>query len=574
LLIASAAILANTILLSLGSDGWLNFFLWLLALAALGWYFFPMRSGWRPDARRLLQDLTLLSAVAAIGLFFRAYRIDDNPFGYWVDESRTAHNALVLAEERPFAPFGQTPLIGDRPGWVKTHNLYLYFCWSVQWLFGFGRLGVKMISVVPAVLAAPLLYLFARSFLSRPAALAAGGLLAVSAWHVTLSRWGWDEVLVTTLAIPVFHLACRAVATRDAAPAAFAGLLSGLSLYGYVAARLGAVAAVLFFLCQAAAGRDAWPWRLLGAFLLGLLASAHPLFVLWWGDPHSAWVRVNELSILPQVLEGDVAPLVDNVRAYLGMFHFEGDPNPRHGVPGEPVLHPIAGGLFVLGVAVSVWRLGRGESQACLLWAVGGLLGGILSDPRAAPNAYRVGLVAPACCLFCGMAIDVLLREVEGIRRAPRWLAGAAVVLVLAGVGADTFVTYFIKRPQNECTWKSTQSGAPARLVADHVATAVRQGRRVCLDDALPRFEIDFELERELGCGRGATVPRPDVSWLSPHDIATRRDEMTDAPGALLVVDPGSAETVRACFPAAPAQDLRTPFGEVVAVVFEVPAGN
>ena len=182
---ALAALSAGFVLL--GRVGWLPFATWLAALLGLAIW---ARAGSRERARRAHlagADVAALAAVTALAAFFRLHAIGDHPYGFWLDELWNARNAMALAAGGDFAPFGTTPLIGDRPAWVRTHNLYLYFSWSIQLAAGSGGLGVKLVSVAPGILAVPIVFLIARSLMGRSAAVAAGGLFAASLWHVTLS---------------------------------------------------------------------------------------------------------------------------------------------------------------------------------------------------------------------------------------------------------------------------------------------------------------------------------------------------------------------------------------------------
>jgi len=67
--------------------------------------------------------------------------------------------------------------------------------------FGYNYWGIKMISVIPGILGVPALYLFCREFAGKRTAICAGFFYAVGHWNVRLSRWGWDEVAMTTLQI-------------------------------------------------------------------------------------------------------------------------------------------------------------------------------------------------------------------------------------------------------------------------------------------------------------------------------------------------------------------------------------
>lgn len=183
----AAASAALALLLTGGDDGWGVFLLWASSLVLAAWSLRGPAPAAAPILPRRADALALFGIVAVSGCA-RLYRIEQLPFGLWIDELWTAHNAARLGAQPGFHPFGATPLLGYMPAWVQTSNLYLYACWIIEWAFGFSRFGAKMISVVPALLAGPLLYTLARQCFGLWPSLLASFLFAVSSWHVTLRR--------------------------------------------------------------------------------------------------------------------------------------------------------------------------------------------------------------------------------------------------------------------------------------------------------------------------------------------------------------------------------------------------
>ncbi|HVR28067.1 MAG TPA: discoidin domain-containing protein [Thermoanaerobaculia bacterium] len=517
--VAAAIALAGVVaaLLVLDVRGWPAFVAWLLAIAAgigaaaLG----------RERRGRLLSgwEWLLVVLLAAVAAFFRLHRLDEQPAGLWIDELRNASHAIALAAGDRFDPFGATPLV--YADWVKTSNLYLYFTWCVLWLGGVTKLAVKLVSIVPGVAAVPWTYLHGRRFLPWPAAAVAAGGLALSLWQVTLSRWGWDEVLVTALVVVGFAWLWDALTHRDRFSFALSGGVLGLALYGYIAARLAIAAALFAIVADAALRRDRRWARSLAWFGFGGCLVALPLALYWLSDPGSFMVRVNELSILDQVLDGDFEVLIQSVRAHLLMFHVRGDANARHNLPGEPMLDPWIGALFLVGLLASIARIRRPESLLLLPWIAFGLLGGILSGLQEAPQGYRTGIIAPACYLLAGIGLRTALELLCLDRR--RWgllLSAPAVAVLLAASGAWTYRRYFEARAESAACWGSMYEAAHAALIARASDALTRDGATVYLDPALAsgplRFEIDEILLRR--------EPRPAIEWraagsLAPDDL-------------------------------------------------------
>ncbi|MGE5236311.1 MAG: glycosyltransferase family 39 protein [Acidobacteriota bacterium] len=510
--IASMAASAATAgLLWTTTGGWLPFVTWLASIGCAVAVIGSLRTG--PRLNR--SDRGLLVALVVLAGGFRLWRIMTVPNGLWIDELATAVNAAHLAHA-PFSPFGSTPLFADGPQWVHTSNLYLYACLILLKLTGFSQLGVKSLSVLPGIAAPPLLFLLARRFLPRPAALAAAGLLAVSSWHVTVSRWGWDEVLVTSLAIALFAKLLDGTDRGSAAGLYLAGALAGVAQYTYVAARLTALAAVGFIAVRVVTKGGRPLARRSALFLAGLIQVVLPLLVRSTQVPQYLDVRAAEVSILPRLRHGDLGPLVDNLGAYSGMFHFRGDPNPRQNLPGKPMLDPLVGVLFAAGLLIAVFHLRWPEMQLCLCWLGFGLLGGILSVSSATPNSYRVGQVEPACLLLAAVAIGSAIKWMEPRFRTGAhlgwWLALAPVVLSAILTGVD----YFSVRPTSKECWEGLEDGAYAEVLRQRTGLVRAAGGSVILDPALRTPAAALLFDGLLPAREG----RPVARWLAADHLS------------------------------------------------------
>ena len=498
-------------------------------------------------------DLVALAVITVIGALFRLWRIGEIPSGPWVDELAAAANAVNLGKAGPFTPFATTPLFAIGPEWVRTSNLYLYLCRALLRLTGFSPLGVKLISLVPGIATPPLLYVLARGFLARGAAFLAGGMLAVSHWHVIDSRWGWDQVLVTALTVVMFSALLRADRVEHPPTAAVAGVFAGLAQFAYAAARLTAVAGLAFVLLQAMLGRRRRSVAAVTLFLAGFAQAVLPMAAYWARHPSTFAVRERELTIVPRLARGDVRPLAGNLQAYGGMFLVRGDANPRQNLPGKPMLDPATGALFVTGLVAATigWR--RRESQAVLLWLGVGLLGGILTDTASAPNSYRVGLVAPACALLAGIGWDGVARLARArlpvLARAVPAAAGAA--LALAGV--LTYVDYFVIRPASRECWLSVREGAYCEMLRRSAERTLDRGGRVLLDRGLRWITTELQFDTLLRAAR----PGAPLDWVEARGVAPEALRH-----AVLIVASRNYASLPQALASTPARALTTPFGE------------
>lgn len=541
--------LCAALALALVAPGWRSVVagvLWLgslaLAVSAL-----PGRSRRGAPGRRALVPALL---VAALSAGFSLCRVTSIPPGLWIDELVAATDAITLAEHRPFEPFGSSPMFGDAPEWVHIPNLYLYSCYAVLWLSGFSQLGVKLISVLPGVAAPLLLYWLARKVLDRLPAFTAAALLAVSHWHVTLSRWGWNEVMSTALAVLMFGLLLDAIRHQHGRASVLAGAVAGLSLYAYASSRLMVLAAFLVLVIQLVQHRTRAMLRNLLVFAWAVLLATAPHLLHWLGEPVVLNARVSELSILPSLARGDWSPLLTNLKVYPLMFHVAGDRNPRQNIPGKPMLDAATGVLLLLGLILALGRWRRPEAQVALVWLGLGMLGGILTNPETAPHGYRTGVVIPVCMLLAGMAF-AWIAGLRPMRR--RLLPEALACAVLATSATVTASSYFVERPRSRECWNGVFEGALTETVRATLETLTAAGTEVLVDASLSwmtsRPQLDILTRRHSPTARWRWT---DVRTLTPRDLS----------GRVLLVGPGAWARQPAEMRALPSRLFLGPFGD------------
>ena len=472
--------------------------LWLLSLVGiLVALHTPLSREKRPSKKRILLPCILLTIIALSAAFLRIYRIHTLPPGLWVDELYTASNALELSAGSAWKnPFHMTPLVGE--GWVETSNLYLYFVRLIWLFFGLNYLGMKMVSILPGIAAVLFLYRFGKSFWGVNVALAGAFLLGISSWQISLSRWGWDEVLLTALQIPAFYYLFRGVKTRRSFDWALSGLLFALCLYTYAASRIIALFAFCFLGLEFAKSA---PFRKkygknLPAFLLLFFLTLLPLGLWMVRHPAEQGARFREISILREVKAGgSFIPLFRNIAGHALMFHARGDPNPRHHVASLPLLDPVSGVFLAVGVLTALFGIRERKNRFLLLWLCFGLVGGILSSSSESPQSYRTGVAAPPVFLLCGVGAMWVARRARRLIHTPEkrktaasWILVPLFIIALLLNAQRYFVLYSIgdlnanpPRTLVEEFWGSEHSS-----LARHVKSG---GDNVLLDAA---FRSDY----------------------------------------------------------------------------------
>lgn len=400
--------------------------------------------------RRLQVGAFLL--IFALAIFLRTYMLDTIPPGIYVDETNGALDALYLLEGRPDSPFGT--------GWYQTPSGYIYYMAGIFKVLGANWTSLKLVSLVPAILTVPAVFFLARLLFGSSVGLFAMLLMAVNRWHLSMSRWGWNETAPPLFQVLAFFFLIRGLRDRRALDYALSGLLTGLALYTYLSARLAAVTLVLYILYWFWSDPAGWRASLrrsgMGIAILFLAAAVTlaPNAVTYITSPFLFNNRVSEISVLRDMAsQGSPFPLVQNIGDVLKFFHQTGDHQGKHNLPDEPMTDPVTGLLFAVGVAYAIlgWRDQR--RVLLLLWLVIGMAGSYLSSHSESPQSYRALTALPTVVL---MSADVLDRVMRALYRAlrgqtltaarpylPALAAGGFAVIALAGAAVWESNVYF-----------------------------------------------------------------------------------------------------------------------------------
>jgi hypothetical protein len=518
-----------------------------LAFFGAAWLGSLGRAAQRPQPAPAVRvsHLALFALCLLIATFFRVYRIHDMPPGLFVDEANISLDALHILDGRPDSPFSV--------GWYETPSLYAYYLAGLIKLGGAHLFTLKAASVIPGILAVAAVYPLAQLLFGSRAALIATFLLAVSRWHLSFSRWGWNALMPPLFQLAATALLLYAFATRRLLHFFLAGFILGLGMYTYLASRLvvATIVAYLAFRIVLERGFFQREKRGLALFGLGYALCFGPLAMTYAHSSFAFLNRTQQVSVFNDVAAaGNWSPAIHNIANHLLMFHGVGDANPRHNVHSHPMLCPAAGTLLLLGCGLALWRWSDHRFALLLLWMIIALQGGILSSAREAPQAYRTLGVVPAICLLAGATADAWVRVVGQVRTL-RPLAWFALLSALAFNAYNSYQQYFIEQAGDP---RLTLNFSPAEnQVAQRVLREREQRRDISHVYLSPRLygfsPLHFLTYEPPQSGRGG-IANPLFQVMEPQaDLPLPENGDRDV---LLLLDPQVGETlpiVQAMYP-------------------------
>lgn len=366
----------------------------------------------RPGSRQGVREALSLLGILLVALVLRLYRLDGIPAEMGCDMPLIYENAREILQ-------GQLMIFCPRyPG---REALYHYLLAAYGVAFGLSHFGIKFTSAMVGLASIAALYGLGRYLYGHQVGLLAAALLALSKWHVILSRSGYRASLMPLMVAGVMFLLLRALRRSRAGDWVVAGMALGLGLYTYNAFMIvPAVVAVALAFELARQGRGALRrqgWGLLG-FGLGALGVFLPLGRYVLDAPESYFFRVatRVTSIETALPQNPLRVLLGNLVRTAGMFNLHGDVVSYQNVPGQRELGLVSGALFLFGLGYALFRMRRGHNATVLVFLGGLLLPTALSVafPREVPNAVRASGALVPVYLLAALPMAALLRRLQG----------------------------------------------------------------------------------------------------------------------------------------------------------------
>jgi hypothetical protein len=369
--------------------------------------------------------------------------------------------------------------------------LYDYMVASMMSFLGPSILAGRLVSAFASLILIAAMMAWVNQAFNRSTALMTGAGLALGFWPVMSGRQALRSVLLPmlfVLAILLFWLAIKNVLGSGAQkatpfwwsfyqllPFMGAGIFLGLAFYSYIPARALWIifpALLLYWFFKKREYVSMLWWRI-GLMLLLMLILAAPLLIYLQTNP-GAEARIAQLAHpLYTAKEGNWGPLIGQARDSLRIFFIEGDPAWRYNVAGRPLLNPIFGILFTLGLLQALrWSIINKESARnlrgsasflSLSWLVVGFAPVLITGPELSmTQAIAIQpllFLMPAVALTSGGTWIASLRDGTMLH----YLYNGGVFLLFAALAFTTWRDYFqtwANHPQVRVQYETTLATA------------------------------------------------------------------------------------------------------------------
>jgi len=429
-----------------------------------------------PWRLRIPWRMVALMAIYLLGIYFRFHMLDDVPRELGSDHAEKLLDIYDVLQ-------GQRPIFFPRNTGREPMQFYITYALIKYAGFSLDFMALKVGTAAIGSLALLAVFLLVREAFNEDVGLIAMLLVAVSQWHVGISRMGLRYPFPSLWATLAVWFLLRAIRYHRRSDFVLCGAMTGVGLYTYIPCRVvplvvGSVLALHLALDLRARRADVKRY-LVNCALCGLAALVVflPLLRYMLDFPDVFWFRaVTRATGAEQALATSPwLTLLHNFKNALLAFNVWGDQVPVTVIPVVPLLDFISGGLFALGF---LWVLvkaltGKRMAQYWILAFVVFMLPSVLSlaYPGENPSAVRMGAAIPYVYGFAALAVYGLVQALQRLRPALlRWPALVILMMALVvGLVGVNYHRYFVLYDSQYRSWSPNTSEIGA-VVRDFAA--------------------------------------------------------------------------------------------------------
>lgn len=385
--------------------------------------------------------LWILLAILLLAAFLRLWKLDVVPRGPSHDE---AYNGLMALEVlKGYLPIFFQVNVGVEPGLIYPQA-------AAFWAFGSDATVQRLVSVAFGMLTVALTYAFAvRLFRSHLIGLLSTMLVAISFWHVLVSRLALRAVVMPPLQILTLLFFWRGLEDRSLRDFVLAGLFGGLTMYTYLSSRFLPfipIAFVLYLLIRRKELKGLWGY--LGLMAVVWFLVSLPLGLYYVNNPDWFFSRAEQTLHFTPSTGSSLQVILRQTLATLGMFSFKGDLTWRYNLAGRPVFDWAMALVFYAGLVLSLFRSVKKPKlnpyAFILIVQVVMLVPDFITGDS--PHFLRTIGTVPTTFIFPAIALEALHQQ---LRARWRWAIVALFAAWAVFAGRSTYHDYFTVWAQN-----------------------------------------------------------------------------------------------------------------------------
>lgn len=523
-----------------------------------------------PFAMIFTKTESLMIVIILLAVFLRVYRLNEFPPALHWDEAFDGFDALRVIETPSH------PVFFDGDNGREPLTIYLQAAGLLLW--GVRDWALRLVSAFIGIVTIPAVYrlgatLYAGEKHAKAIGTLAAGVLAVSFWHLTLSRLAMRAISFPLLSAITVWLFWRAWRNQRVWDYAFSGAALGLTLYTYLAARLFPLVFISFALIAALLSIYR-PFHFpsidrrqmfvgLGVMLVFMLIVFSPLGIFFLQHPGAFFQRAGQISIFSSNAQG-LASLPYNTFVIIRMFIDHGDVDQLRNLPGQPAFNLLTAIGFWIGLVIALAHCNsRPVYLLLLLWCGINLIPSLFSVDI--PSSLRTSGTLPPAMII---AADGLMWVWK--RTMPKVNFEVLLAVTVTFGGVLTFNDYFNLWGPSKPTYDILYG--PTRAVLERAISLSRAADVVLPFKLYGTPSAQFYLANHFSAAKPLQESlrnRPAV-WISTGAIE-RSVVILQKDGSVLVPQPLSdSQSVRLDELLKTGQPLTSPFGQTVATELRI----
>jgi len=475
-----------------GQFGFLNTFLWVLALVFVVFAFWKRKKrspidfkagcqrfrdhGWRI---KVTEWTLIVLAVIAVILFFNFYRLDSVPPEMVSDHAEKLMDINDVLN-------GYTPVFFVRNTGREALQFYLTAGYISLFNLDVSFLSLKTVCVIANLITILFIYLLGKEMGNKWVGLAAALFAGMAYWPLIYTRIALRMVYYPLFVAPVMYYMVRGLRRQNINDLILTGIFLGLGLHGYTPYRIMPILVifgVIIYILHNTKKKRTFE-SLFALFLIGFIAIIVfiPLGRYWLDNPSAFSYRaMTRLTEVETGFNGNpILIFFQNFWKACVMFFWDNGVIWVHSVTQRPALEAVSGALYFLGIAALLIRYIRKQNWRDLFLLVSIpmlLMPSILSIafPGENPCLNRTAGAAVPVFVVIGLAFESFVRmfweRMSG--KLGRTILILVVILFIVWSGVNNYDLVFNQYQEvyQASSWNSSEIGQIAAMFIETLGT-------------------------------------------------------------------------------------------------------
>ncbi|OGK20855.1 hypothetical protein A2866_04990 [Candidatus Roizmanbacteria bacterium RIFCSPHIGHO2_01_FULL_39_8] len=367
--------------------------------------------------RKIFIELFLLLILSSLIIFFQFNEI---PKKLSWDEVEFSRLALSL-ENKPYLPYSRLA--------TGHSTLYFYAILASFQIFGVTNFALRFPAALFGIMNVLIFYTITKRVFSQvnyfkkafffkkipiigesvssfiPFSLSL--IFISSRWYFNFARFSFEATFLLFLELMAILFLIVWFKKQRLLYLIFVSFFSGLAFLSYTPGRIFFLVPLVFIILYSY--RNLLLKNVFVFFLLFLVTASPLVFYLSTNKD----TRIEEQLFLVDKklnVQNKIDYFVVNSIKISGMFNLYGDLNGRHNYPGKPILNPIIGAFFLLGILVAFLNVRKSFNQLFLLYFIVSITPALFTYPAENPNSLRTFTAIIPTVFFVGNGVAYLLQ--------------------------------------------------------------------------------------------------------------------------------------------------------------------